>query len=193
MSNILLLIVSGNDYAELHTALPFSKLHVSVLYGAARRYPHVPLRCKAYTVRAHPLNPRSASLPFSACRSQSRTGTAKPVLHRRTTSSGNGLFGERAMSNLVRGSGELNEGATARSKSTSTKGTLISRECAIPAQSASRKSWLRMYQAISSADTLSRSELTPRTVSSSRKSGCISLQTSRATSSLEYLELPRHK
>src|SRR5262245_13823976 len=101
-----------------------------------------------YTSFAQALRPRSLdgrSYPLRD-RSHSRTGTVKPVLGRDTTASGNGHRGACSIVFLLGGSPLAIHFPVVRSNSTSTSGTRISRECAIPAQSESRKSWLRMYQ-----------------------------------------------
>src|SRR5437879_2771081 len=78
--------------------------------------------------------------------SHSRIGTVKPVLGREKTSSGRGQSGAWSIILLFGGCPFPIHFPVERSNSISTSGTRISSEWAIPAQSESRRSWLRMYQ-----------------------------------------------
>lgn len=81
-------------------------------------------------------------------------GTVNPVFRLSSTARGSGRLGvaESARFPLV---GDISpSAATSRHRLQSTSGTRTSTECVIDAQSASRKSWLRMYQVASSALTI---------------------------------------
>src|SRR5437588_2568625 len=116
------------------------------------------------TLRAHPLNPLSL---MSLLDSQLRTGIANPVLARSNIVVGSGFDGVEARSFLEAGSAVATSGATTRNSSTSSNGTLTSRECAMLAQSVSRNSWLRMYHVASRAATLRLGRLTDEAMDSS--------------------------
>ncbi len=82
----------------------------------------------------------SKPLPIAAF-IQSPVGTLKPVFARVTISFGSGKVGALASAALpTPGVSAGITGASARSSVKSTSGTRISRLCAIPAQSASRRS-----------------------------------------------------
>ncbi len=126
-------------------------------------------------------------------RSQSRTGTEKPVFRRAAISSASGWTIAFASCAFVGGCGPASIGASVRITSTSTNGTRISTPWTMPAQSASRSSWLRMYHESSSAATMQRSFPRPRTVSSMLASGrSVQRARPRAFAAHEPGKLPRH-
>src|SRR6266702_4930135 len=111
-----------------------------------------------YTSFAQPRRPRSR-LPFAErFRSHSRTGMLKPVLGRERIALGKGRRGASSIALLPGGYLFPSHLPTERRSSMSTRGTRISSECAIPAQSESRRSWLRMYQQDSRQETVERAE-----------------------------------
>jgi hypothetical protein len=83
----------------------------------------------------------------------SRIGTVNPVFPLLSTSFGNAIFGVADNARLPTCGSIRPRDATSRHRLQSTRGTRTSTECVIDAQSASRKSWLRMYHVASSALT----------------------------------------
>ena len=83
----------------------------------------------------------------------SRIGTVKPVFPLSTTALGNAFFGVADNARFPLYGAMSPSVATSRHRLQSTNGTRTSTECVIDAQSASRKSWLRMYHLPSNALT----------------------------------------
>ena len=78
----------------------------------------------------------------------------KPVFCRLSTAPGNGRLGVAESARFPAPGAMSPSVATSRHRLQSTSGTRTSTECVIDAQSASRKSWLRMYHVASSALTI---------------------------------------
>jgi hypothetical protein len=90
--------------------------------------------------------------PFSSS-IHSRIGTVNPVFFLFNTALGNAFFGVADSARFPIYDSISPSTATSRHRVQSTNGTRTSTECVIDAQSASRKSWLRMYRVPSNALT----------------------------------------
>jgi hypothetical protein len=96
-------------------------------------------------------------VPFSSS-IHSRIGTVNPVFPLFNTALGNAFFGVADSARFPIYDSISPSAATSRHRLQSTNGTRTSTECVIDAQSASRKSWLRMYHVPSSALTFTAGE-----------------------------------